>query len=208
MITASEPRSVIETRLTHDTHRRATTLLAEAATRPAADVAALTELRDFLVATLRHHHESEDHDLWPLIEAAAPGTAKPLEDLSDEHDALDRALDALAAAPVTAESDRSELATAAAAVRDLVHRHLEHEEPLLFPALRTHITPEAWEAFALKVIATTPPAGAGLLIGLFDEVGTEAEVELILSALPAPAQQAVPAMRAHSRAVLAALRAA
>ncbi|MFC0507073.1 hemerythrin domain-containing protein [Micromonospora costi] len=208
MTTAQEPRSVIETRLTHDTHRRATTLLAEAATRPAADSAALTELRDFLVATLRHHHESEDNDLWPLIEAVAPGTAKPFEDLSHEHDALDRALDVLAAAPVPAEADRGELATAAVAVRDLVHRHLEHEEPLLFPALRAHVSPEAWDAFALKVIATTPPAGAGLLIGFFDEVGTAVEVELILSSLPAPAQQAVPAMRAHSRAVLAALRAA
>ncbi|MEU6202748.1 hemerythrin domain-containing protein [Micromonospora musae] len=206
MTTAQEPRSVIETRLTHGTHRQATTLLAEAAARPEADLANLTELRDFLVATLRHHHESEDDDLWPMIEAVAPGTSEPLKALSDEHDALDAALDALEAAPVPAEGDRRELAAAATAVRDLVHTHLAHEEPLLFPALREHVSPEAWEAFALKVIATTPPAGASLIVGFFDEVGTPEEVALILSALPAPAQDAIPAMRAYSTAVIASLR--
>ncbi|MER7440388.1 hemerythrin domain-containing protein [Micromonospora avicenniae] len=206
MTTAQDPRSVIETRLTHGTHRQATTLLAEAAIRPNADSAHLTELRDFLVATLRHHHESEDNDLWPLIESVAPGTSEPLNALSDEHHALDDALDALEAAPVPADGDRRELAAAAATVRDIVHTHLSHEEPLLFPALEAHVSPEAWEAFALKVIATTPPAGASLLVGFFDEVGTPEEVAMILSALPAPAQELVPAMRAHSAAVIASLR--
>ncbi|GAA1376567.1 hemerythrin domain-containing protein [Catellatospora chokoriensis] len=208
MMTAQEPRSVIETRLTHDMHRRATTLLADAATRPGAECAALTELRDFLVATLHHHHESEDNDLWPLIEAVAPDAAAPLGDLRGEHDALDAALDALEAAPVSTDGDRRELATAAAAVRDLVHTHLEHEEPVLFPALRAHMSTQAWAAFAQRVIGSTPPAGASLIVGFFDEVGSPEEVELILSALPEPAQQAVPAMRAHSTAVLATLRTA
>ncbi|RKN14556.1 hemerythrin domain-containing protein [Micromonospora musae] len=206
MTTAQEPRSVIETRLTHDMHRQATTLLAEAAARREADVAHLTELRDFLVATLRHHHESEDHDLWPMIEAVSPGASEPLKALSDEHDALDAALDALEEMPVPTEGDRRELATAAAALRDLVHTHLSHEEPLLFPALQEHVSPETWEAFALRVITTTPPVGASLLVGFFDEVGTPEEVALILSALPAPAQAGVPAMRAHSAAVIASLR--
>ncbi|TYB95391.1 hemerythrin domain-containing protein [Micromonospora sp. WP24] len=206
MTTAQEPRSVIETRLTHDMHRQATTLLAEAAARPEADTTELAELRDFLVATLRHHHESEDDDLWPMIEAVSPGASEPLKALSDEHDALDAALDALEAAPVPAEGDRRELVAAAAALRDLVHTHLSHEEPLLFPALQEHVSPEAWEAFALRVITTTPPVGASLLVGFFDEVGTPEEVALILSALPAPAQAAVPAMRAHSAAVIASLR--
>src|SRR5258707_8791879 len=88
-----EPQSVIETRLTHDMHRHATSLLAEAAARPSADWAALGELRDFLVATLHHHHESEDRALWPLIAATAPGVASQLGDLSAEHDQLDASLD-------------------------------------------------------------------------------------------------------------------
>jgi hemerythrin-like domain-containing protein len=203
-----EPASVIETRLTHDMHRRATSLLAEAAGRPSADRVALAELRDFLVATLRHHHESEDGDLWPLITATAPGVTDHLGDLSTEHHQLDAALDALAAVPVSGESDRAALEKAAIAVRDLVHRHLEHEEPVLFPALRDHVTAEVWAEFSRKVIATSPPTGAHLMIGFFDQVGSREEVDLILSGLPAPAQEFVPVMRTQAKATLDALQAA
>jgi hemerythrin-like domain-containing protein len=199
----SEPKSIIETRLAHGVHRRATSLLAEAAARPAADSAALAELREFLVATLHHHHESEDADLWPLITAIAPETAGPLAELSTEHDELDATLDALAAAPL---DDRAALEKASVAVRDLVHLHLEHEEPLLLPALRDHVSEEAWEEFSNKVIATSPPAGAHLMVALFDEVGTPDEVELMLSSLPAPVQALVPMMRVQAKATLDALQ--
>ena len=199
----TEPKSIIETRLTHGMHRDGTSLLAEAAARPSSDPAALAELRDFLVATLHHHHESEDGDLWPLITAVAPQTAGPLAGLSAEHDELDAALDTLAAAPV---DDRAALEKAAIGVRDLVHLHLEHEEPLLFPALRDHVSEETWEEFSRKVIATSPPTGAHLMVALLDEVGTPDEVELMLSGLPAPVQGLLPAMRAQAKPTLDALR--
>jgi hemerythrin-like domain-containing protein len=201
----SEPKSIIETRLAHGVHRRATSLLAEAAARPATDSAALAELREFLVATLHHHHESEDADLWPLITAIAPETAGPLADLSTEHDELDATLDALAAAPL---DDRAALEKASVAVRDLVHLHLEHEEPLLLPALRDHVSEEAWEEFSNKVITTSPPAGAHLMVAFFDEVGTPEEVELMLSGLPAPVQALLPVMRVQAKATLDALQTA
>ena len=203
-----EPQSVIETRLTHDMHRHATSLLAEAAARPSADWAALAELRDFLVATLHHHHESEDRDLWPLIAATAPGIASQLGDLSAEHDQLDAALDQLEGAPVTATSDRAALQQAAVAVRDLIHRHLEHEEPLLFPALREHVPEQAWAEFSRKVIETSPPTGADLMVAFFDQVGEPEEVELVLSGLPAPAQELLPALRAKAKVTLDGLQAA
>jgi hypothetical protein len=79
---------------------------------------------------------------------------------------------------------------------------------LLFPALRELVSPQSWEAFAERVIATTPPVGASLLIGFFDEVGSPDEVELMVSVLPAPAQEAVPAMRTYAAGILASLRAA
>ncbi len=207
MQTAEEPRSIIETKLTHGMHRAATTLLAEAAARSDADATALAVLRDFLVATLHHHHQSEDNDLWPLIEEVQPGAAEPLNRLRVEHEALEVALNALSAAPV-AGGEGGELATAAAAVRDLVHRHLDNEEPLLFPALRDLVSPQSWDTFAQRVIASTPPVGASLLIGFFDEVGSPDEVELMVSVLPAPAQEAVPAMRAYAAGIFASLRAA
>ncbi|MEU6602997.1 hemerythrin domain-containing protein [Streptomyces flaveolus] len=201
-----EPHSVLETRLTHQTHRRASALLAEAANSATADPEALTHLRDFLVATLHHHHESEDHILWPLIEKSAPGSSQPLVALGEEHEELERELQALAEAPVPASGPRDALAEAATSVRDLVHRHLEHEEPVLFPALRDHVTPEQWNDFSLQVITTTPPEGAMLLIGFLNEFATQQELDAMMAELPGPALEAAPAMAAEAAKVLAAVR--
>lgn len=205
MSTNTEAAAIIETRLIHEFHRRATALLTEAAVRPSVPLAALAELREFLVQNLHHHHETEDHQLWPMIEAAAPQVAAEFAELSEEHDQLEATLDALETAPISVDGDRPGLQRAAEAVRDLVHRHLEREEPLLFPALREHITPEQWAAFSRDVVASSPTVAGHLIVGFFDQVGTPEEVELMLSGLPAPARQFVPAMREQARAALAVL---
>ena len=205
--THDEPVAVTETRLTHDMHRAATSLLVEAAGRPSVPSAALAELRDFLVANLHHHHESEDGLLWPMIIEVAPGdVAESLAALSTEHDQLDAALDTLGDAPIDDPTDRAALTVAATAVRDLVRHHLEQEEPLLFPALTTHLSPGAWDEFSQKVIATSPPQGAHLLIGFFDEVGTPEEVQLVLDRLPEPVQPLIPEMRRQAKTALDMLR--
>jgi hemerythrin-like domain-containing protein len=205
MSTSTEAKAVIETRLIHRFHRRATTLLTEAAVLSSVPLPALAELREFLVKNLRHHHETEDRLLWPMIAAAAPHVAERFAVLSEEHDELDAALDALEAVPVVQDADRLRLERAAEAVRSLVHRHLEHEEPLLLPALREHVSPQQWAAFSNEVIATSPPEAAYLIVGFLDQVGTQEEVALVLSALPEPAQQFVPAMRDQAHAALAVL---
>ncbi|MFG2358694.1 hemerythrin domain-containing protein [Streptomyces sp. NPDC048521] len=201
----TEVVAVTETRLTHELHRRATTLLSEAALRTSVPLEALAELRGYLVKNLHHHHETEDNQLWPLIVDVSPEAAAKLAPLSAEHDRLDAALDALEAAPITSDADRENLHQAAEAVRVLVHRHLEHEEPILFPALAQHLSPEDWTAFSQQVIATSPTEAAHLTVGFFDEVGKPEEVALILSGLPEPAQQFVPVMREQARAALAVL---
>jgi hypothetical protein len=63
----------------HDAHRRATSLLADAIARDEAPHDAVTALRDLVVAMLRHHHESEDEDLWPSPRGTdpLPGAARP-----------------------------------------------------------------------------------------------------------------------------------
>ncbi|MFF7717564.1 hemerythrin domain-containing protein [Streptomyces sp. NPDC007988] len=226
---ASESASVIETRLAHEVHRVATTLLAEAATRPSVPLAALAQLRDFLVANLRHHHEAEDKDLWPRIVAAAPATEHALDALSDEHERLDAALDQLAAVNMSGDEVgdgvgeaggtglgvggvtdgvRAALQDAAVAVRDTVHDHLDREEPILFPALRDHISADDWQDFAQRVIATTPPVAGHLMIGFLDEVGTPAEVELVLAGMPEPVRPLLPAMRRQATDDLRILRVA
>jgi hemerythrin-like domain-containing protein len=201
-VLADEPKAVIETRVTHDMHRVATALLAEAALRTSTPVEALAELREFLVKTLHHHHETEDELLWPLIIETAPHISSRLAELSVEHDALEAALKVLDAVAVKDDNDRPALREAAVAVRDLVHQHLSHEEPLLFPALREFVSAQAWAEFSQRVIATSPPEGAHLLIGFFDRVGNPDEVAMILSGLPEPAKAFVPAMREQATVAL------
>ncbi|MCX5317176.1 hemerythrin domain-containing protein [Streptomyces sp. NBC_00154] len=208
----NESTAVIETRLAHGVHRVATTLLAEAAVRPSVPLSALAQLRNFLVVNLRHHHETEDDDLWPRIVAAAPATAHELDALTEEHERLDAALDRLAATDLghgegaTSEGIRAALHDAAVAVRDTVHDHLTHEEPILFPALRDHVSPAEWKDFAQRVISTTPPVAGHLMVGFLDEVGTPAEVELVLAGLPEPVRPLLPAMRTQATDDLKILR--
>ncbi|MGW5304074.1 hemerythrin domain-containing protein [Streptomyces griseoluteus] len=207
----TDSTAVIETRLTHNVHRLASSLLAEAALRETVPLPALEQLRDFLVANLHHHHESEDDDLWPQITAVAPEAAQALDELSGEHQQLDQALDLLASVPTTAgdldvEAVRRLLYDAAVAVRDVVHAHLSHEEPVLFPALRAHVTAAAWADFAQRVIATTPPVAGHLMVGFLDEAGTPEEVALVLSGLPEALHPLLPAMRAQASEDLRVLR--
>jgi len=183
-VKASTVTAVVHTRLVHDTHRRASTVLAEAAADPAASGAALAEVRDFLVAHLDIHHKAEDNVLWPMIEDRDPGAAQPLARLRGEHDRLEAALEALAAAPID-EPGRTALVDSAVAVCDLVHVHLDHEEPVLFPALREHLSEQAWEDFARQVRAMTPDVETHLLVGFLEQVGTPEEVEIILRDMPA-----------------------
>lgn len=202
-----EPLPVIEMKLVHDVHRAAASLLAAAATRPGAPSAELAELRDFVVAALRHHHQSEDDALWPVCEEVDPQVAAGLEELSSEHRELDEALDALGAVPVETGADRAPLAAAAEAVRELVHDHLAHEEPVTLPALRL-LTAVQWAEFSRVAMESAPTAGVHLQIGLMDEVGDPGDVTAVLAGLPAPVARTLPAMRKQAQATLDAVRGA
>jgi hemerythrin-like domain-containing protein len=202
----TEPLPVIEMRLVHDVHRAATSLLAEAAARPDLPPGELGELRDFTVAALRHHHQSEDDALWPICETVDPEVEAALRELSAEHRRLDDALDALEALPVAARAERASLAAAAEEVRELVQQHMAHEEAVTFPSLRL-LTAAQWAEFSRAAMESAPAAGVHLQIGLMDEVGDPGDVAAVFAGLPAPAVQALPAMRARARATLGALRA-
>jgi hemerythrin-like domain-containing protein len=202
-MTEPQVTAVLETRLIHDVHRQASSLLIEAAARPAAPAAALADLRDFLVAHLHHHHESEDDILWPMIVAKSPEAAEPLAGLTAEHHRLDTALAVLSAAPTDGDAGRAALKDAAATVRDVIHLHLEHEEAALFPALRDHVSDEAWADFSRQVIMTTPEVGMHLLVGFLEQVGTPEEVEILLGAMPAPVRTA---LHEQAQATFASLR--
>jgi hemerythrin-like domain-containing protein len=202
-----EPSPILETQLVHDVHRRATALLADAALtrarrRTPEIAAALRELRNFTVALLDHHHESEDHGLWPILVAAAPALASALAELSEEHAQLTDDLAALAAVRIDAETDDDLISSRARAVRDHVHEHLHHEEPVLFPALRDHVSEPVWHAFSQHTVATAPQEGLHLLSALFDELGTSRQIEVILQHVPADRRAPFRASAARGRATL------
>jgi hypothetical protein len=157
--------------------------LAESAANPAVPAAAIASLREFLIPNLHHHHQSEDEELWPIINAVAPDAAVAMAELSGEHNILDEALDTLEAADI---ADREAFTGAAVLVRNVVHRHLQDEEPILFPALRNHVTAQAWDGFARHVTETSPTVGAYFMIGFIDQVGTDEQVRLMLGDIPGP----------------------
>jgi hypothetical protein len=181
-------------------------MLAHAVTDPTASSQAIVELRAFLVAALEHHHMSEDHDLWPILTAAAPPLAGALDRLSLEHERLDAALEELSAAPIVEGGD-GRLAQAAARVRDLVHDHLSHEEPVLLPALEAHVADDVWSAFSQRVVDANPPIGTDLLVWFLYDVAAATDVDLIVRHLPPEARELVPAMREQGGATLATLHA-
>src|SRR3546814_18032484 len=86
---------------------------------------------------LRHHHGSEDGDLWPMLLRADNTLAGPLAALTREPHRLDDALDRLAA-------DDCSTAAAAVVVRDLIHENLDHHAPVIFPPLCAHISEDDW----------------------------------------------------------------
>ena len=189
--------AVVETRVVHDTHRRATSLLADAAASDGAPTDVRDALRDLVVTMLRHHHRSEDQDLWPTIVTAFPAVTDRFDELSREHDRLDEALDRLAADTTPAST---------AEVRDLLHEHLDHEEAILFPVLRTHVTDAQWTAFSERTVASSPKDGTDLLVGLLHEVAPDQDVALLLRHLPPEAKAGVPALRTAGEQTLDVLR--
>jgi hemerythrin-like domain-containing protein len=202
----AEPTAVLETRFVHQVHRRATALLADAAPNPSVPGWALQELRDFLVPFLEHHHESEDHVLWPLLVTAAPHLTVALDDLTTDHVRLDETLHAVAKAPV--DGDRRALTEAARTLRDLIHDHLAQEERLLLPALRAHLSEPAWAAFSQHTVTTAPTDGIHVFVALVHQVSSPEELAAFVAALPEPARPQIPMLREAGDRTLGALTAA
>ncbi|WP_394845509.1 hemerythrin domain-containing protein [Pendulispora brunnea] len=198
--------AVLETRLVHKVHRRATALLVDAARLPSTPASALAELRDFIVDHLSLHHEREDDSLWPLISSLAPEVRADLVALSEEHERLALVLEALDGLDIARGGDRTVLIEMAVALRDAIRDHLDREEAVLFPALRAHVSEDMWRELVRKVRAAGPPPnGMHLMIGFFDQVGTAEELHHMLSSFPPHRQPLIPALREQAKAAFAGL---
>lgn len=118
--------------------------------------AALQERWARFATVLHHHHEIEDSAIWPvLLEHARTDADRAAEqtllDMEAEHDGIDPTLTGCGegfAAMVTHPCDdhRNALDVRVTAARELLARHLEHEETEALPYLQRAMTTEEFAA--------------------------------------------------------------
>jgi hemerythrin-like domain-containing protein len=113
---------------------------------------------------LTHHHEGEDTYIWPMC--AAVGIDQGLlDEMESEHHVMAEALADTSAAmsTVAGTGSRADAAAARASVvrtREVVERHLRHEEAELEPALNPFLDSPEWKAVEKK-LRSQPPGVAG-----------------------------------------------
>jgi DUF438 domain-containing protein len=104
---------------------------------------------------LIQHHEGEDRIIFPYL-AAVGVPSDLLTAMDDEHHAMAEALaetrEALSAYASSGSAAGAERARASVArTRDVVDRHLDHEERELEPLLEPHLDSEEWKAVQKRV---------------------------------------------------------
>jgi len=126
---------------------------------------------------LTHHHEGEDTYIFPML--GRIGVDQGLLDaMESEHHAMAEALAATSRAmeTVARSGSAADATTAQASVvrtREVVERHLQHEEDELEPQLMPHVESAEWKAVEKK-LSRQPPGIAGrffawLTDGMSDE---------------------------------------
>jgi len=116
---------------------------------------ALDRAYENLHTELTHHHEGEDAYIWPML--AKVGVDQSLLDaMESEHHAMAQALAQTADAMTTVARSGSAADAAAARAsvlrtREVVERHLQHEENELEPQLLAHVESPEWKAVEKKL---------------------------------------------------------
>ena len=129
-----------------------------------ARAAALARAFGSLRAHLTHHHEDEDTHIWPVLERLGADHDLMLA-MESEHEAMARAL-ADTDAAMTALARTGSAADAAAArasvarTREVVDRHLTHEETEVEPVIHGYEESPEWKAVEKK-LRSQPPAVLG-----------------------------------------------
>lgn len=126
---------------------------------------------------LKHHHESEDTYIWPMLEAAGVDSGL-LDAMESEHHTMAEALaETSGCMQVLATSgSAADAATARDSLlrtREVVERHLRHEETELEPELHRYEDTPEWKAVEKKLRNQPPrvtgPFFAWLTDGMADE---------------------------------------
>lgn len=155
---------------------------------------------------LHHHHTAEDDGLWPEVlrrtRAAGDDEATAtLLAMSDEHDELSGALDSctpgfagMARAPDAAV--RTALVADLETLRDVVDRHLAHEERSAMAILQRYLDAASAERLEKEAVSKAYPATAlfGLLPWAADEVPADLRARFLASGGPV-VRMLLPALR-------------
>jgi hemerythrin-like domain-containing protein len=126
---------------------------------------------------LHHHHVGEDTHIWPML-ASVGVDRRLLEEMESEHTAMAEALAGTGSAMATV-AGRGSAADAAAArasllrTRDVVERHLQHEETELEPQLAPHHDSPEWKAVEKKLRSQPLPVAGRFFAWLTDGMSEE-----------------------------------
>jgi hemerythrin-like domain-containing protein len=138
---------------------------------------------------LTRHHEGEDAYIFPMLGSVGV-SPELLETMESEHSAMaealadtDRAMTALAESASAADA-----ATAHASVvrtREVVDRHLDHEETELEPQMTPYLETPEWQAVEKKLRKAPPGVIGRFFAWLTDGMGDEQRAYL-RSTIPPP----------------------
>ena len=155
----------------------------------------------YLRHELTDHHTGEDELIWPVLGELGVDRSL-LEAMESEHHAMSEALTETSTA-MTALVARPEADTAAEALasvrrtREVVDRHLDHEEEELEPALVPYLGTPEWKGVEKK-LRQRPMSTAGPFLAWLQD-GMEPPVRTFLrSTIPGPVLKVIPALFGRS----------
>jgi hypothetical protein len=142
-----------------------------------------------LVRELTHHHEAEDSIAWPFL-AARGFDSGLLTTMEEEHVAMKQALASSSTAIDEVAVSPSASAAAAAAdvvarAREVINRHLAHEEADVEDVMNGLEDDPEWKAAAAKMRPASIVDAANALAWMQDGAG-EQERSSLRSHVPAP----------------------
>lgn len=148
-------------------------------------VRAWDNLHDQLV----HHHEQEDELIWPALQGLGVAPAL-LAEMESEHGDMRTSLELtdehMQRLAVSAGKDDARAAADSVVVaREVVERHLSHEEQELEPQMLQHTGTPEWKAVEKKLRSGGPVRGGEMFAWVLDGASPEVQ-SYVRKTIPGP----------------------
>ena len=197
----AKPIDVRDMAIVHRTFRKTydeSARLVRAAPAPSpARVTFLADHIDFAIAALHIHHEGEDELLYPKLIERVPEQAPMTEQVDQEHQLIETALDEAAAACAAwrgrPSADTGEaLAASLDHLNSVVQPHLDDEEQKVVPLAAVTLTQQEWDALGKHGVAQIPRNKRPIAFGMILEPLSQADRAYMMKTLPAPVRMLYP----------------